>query len=49
MKWILTTTLGLLCLSPAAIASENEATAKAIFQKAISECKSLDEGEFDST
>ena len=49
MKSKLVTALGLLCLSLAAIASENEATAEAIFQKAISECKSLDDGEFHST
>ena len=49
MKSKLLTALGLLCLSLAAIASENEATAEAIFQKAISECKSFDDGEFDST
>ena len=49
MKSILITALGLLCLSLVAIASENEATATAIFQKAIDECKSLDEGEFGST
>lgn len=49
MKWILATTLLFLCFSLAAIASENEAAATAIFQKAISECNGLDEGEFDST
>ncbi|MEE4173678.1 MAG: hypothetical protein V2I57_05445 [Xanthomonadales bacterium] len=49
MKSKLVIALGLLCLSFAAIASDNETTAEAIFQEAINECKSLDEGEFDST
>ncbi len=49
MKLTMTIVLVLLCFSLAAIASENEAAATAIFQKAISECKGLDEGEFDST
>jgi hypothetical protein len=49
MKSILTTTLGLLCLSLAAIASEHQATAIEIVQSAKNECKSLDEGEFHST
>jgi hypothetical protein len=49
MKWILTIILGFGCLSLPAIASDNEATAKTIFQKAMSECKSFDGGEFHST
>ena len=49
MKLIMPTVLVLFCFSLAANASENETAATAIFQKAISECKGIDGGEFDST
>ena len=49
MKSITTIALVLLGYSLAASASENEATAIAIMQKAESECNALDGGDFHST